>query len=278
MQWFKIISVAIVALCLFAGGIAFDIFVVQNFTNKSIADKNITESNRSKQLEITQNIEVTNKIKPNLLKMSIGITSSNTLSTTSSLTEVQREHITKQLNAILQLSQNYKGICKYKPYVFEPRFSHTESQSGQISGYNVSFNIDCKMQEADYNSYEDFISQVKKIIYNDSWLDFKIRAFDFALTDSLQKEQEPILRELAIKNANGLVAEYNKNFDAKCNIASISFEQNAIQVDMLSAVNTTSNSINYESMPAQLDIKTLMANAADLPISLDANLQIICQH
>lgn len=272
MQWLKIIGVAVVVLCLFLGGIVFDIFVVQHFTNKNVA-----ESRQIEQTEITQNIDITNNVKPDLLKMSIGITSSNKLFTTTSLTESQREYIIQQLNAILQLSQTYKNICKYQPYIFEPRFSYV-GQNSQLNGYNVGFNIDCKMQEADYKNYEEFISQVKKIIYKDDWLDFRIKAFDFALTETLQKEQEPILRELAIKNSNALVAEYSKNFVTKCSIASISFGQNAITTNMLSAVGATSNNVSYEGISEQLDIKKLMTDATDLPISLSASLRIVCQH
>lgn len=271
MQWVKIIGTAVIVLCLFIGGIAFDIFVVQHFTNK-----NIVESKQSNQTEITQNIEVTNKVKSNLLKMSVGITPSNKLFTTPSLTEEQRENIIQQLNSILKLSQTYKNICRYQPYVFEPRSNYV-GQDLQIRGYNVRFNIDCKMQETEYSSYEEFISQVKKIVYKDSWLDFRIKAFDFDLTESLQKEQDSILRKLAIKNANDLVAEYGKNLETKCTLASMSFGQNAMPINMLSEVGFAPKSLNYENSTAQFDLKTLTSDIPDLPVSLNANLRILCE-
>lgn len=276
MQWVKIIVTAVVVLCLFAGGIAFDIFVVQKFTNKNTI---VAESKQEEQTEITQNIEASTKVKPSLLKMHIGITSSNMLFNTQSLTEAQRDGITKQLDSILQLSQNYKSICKYKPYIFEPRLSYIPDNVGkntQIGGYNVNFNMDCQMQEADYKSYEDFISQVKKIVYKDGWLDFRIEAFDLALTESMQKEQGQILRELAIKNANELTAEYSKNLGAKCSLVAISFGQNIIPRSILSTLDSTANATYTNIMPEKLDVKTLMENARDLPVSLNANLRIVC--
>ncbi|EMZ41111.1 hypothetical protein C826_00121 [Helicobacter bilis WiWa] len=48
MRWVKFISVACIVLCLFAGGIAFDIFVVQKFTHK-----NVVEATQNNHIEIS---------------------------------------------------------------------------------------------------------------------------------------------------------------------------------------------------------------------------------
>lgn len=66
------------------------------------------------------------------------------------------------------------------------------------------------MKEETYKQYEEFVSQIKKVVYQDEWLDFRNHAFKFVLSDSLQETQKIALREQIIKQANTLKDEYSR--------------------------------------------------------------------
>lgn len=96
MRWVKFIGVACIVLCLFAGGIAFDIFVVQKFTHK-----NVVEATQNNHIEISQSIETSKDIKPDLLQMELSIVESKILKNTPTLTESQSHYIPLSLQKTL---------------------------------------------------------------------------------------------------------------------------------------------------------------------------------
>ncbi len=269
MRWLKFIGIASIVLCLFAGGIVFDIFVVQYFTHKKTL-----ESAQNNQTQITQDIQVTQAIKPDLVQMEMSVTESNMLYNTPTLAEKQRESIMQKLNAIIKLTQTHKNICKYNPYAFGPR-SYDRLADTSNRGYMVNLHINCKMQEADSKDYEEFVAQLKKIVYEDEWLDFSIRAFELLASDSLQTAQEKILRKLAIQQAHTLTTEYDQNLNMQCAIASLSFGQNARKYYASSVATTMQNS--QQTLDSNINVKALITEATEIIMPMNAQLHIVCK-
>lgn len=271
MRWIKFIGITCIVLCLFAGGTAFDIFVVQKF-----AYKDIVESNQSNQIEISQSVETSQNVKPDLLQMEISIVESKILGATSALTESQREHITKKLDSIITLTQANNDICKYSPYTFGP-VEFYNYQNEKKAGYNIYLNIKCKIQETTYKQYEELMSQIKKLVYQDEWLDFRNYSFNFSLSDSIQKAQEVTLREQIIKQANMLKDEYSKNLNAQCHIANMSLHGNTMYAMERKNLDYVANDFTEKkTIDSQINIKNIMESAV-VPLSLHMNVKFACQ-
>ncbi len=274
MRWVKFIGIACIVLCLFAGGIAFDIFVVQKFTHK-----NVIETTQDNHMEVSQTIATSKDIKPDLLQMDMSIIESKTLRDTSTLTESQREHITKKLDSIITLAQANKDICKYSPYAFGPTETY-DYKSERKAGYSISLNIKCKMKEDTYKQYEELMSQIKKIVYQDEWLDFKNHSFKFVLSDSLQETQKIALREQILKQANTLKDEYSKNLNAKCSIAQISLYEDSLSGadrSMGYGLNRMANdSTEKKVVDSKINIKSLMESFV-VPLRLSMNVKFACK-
>lgn len=275
MRWVKFIGVACIVLCLFAGGIAFDIFVVQKFTHK-----NVVEATQNNHIEISQSIETSKDIKPDLLQMELSIVESKILKNTPTLTESQREHITKKLDSIITLAQANKDICKYSPYTFGPTETY-DYKNEMKAGYSIALNIKCKMKEETYKQYEEFVSQIKKVVYQDEWLDFRNHAFKFVLSDSLQETQKVALREQSIKQANTLKDEYSKNLNAKCNITNMSFLNISLYDNPMYAVDrkilghNANDFTSQSNVDSKIDIKSLMESFV-VPLKLSMNVKFTC--
>lgn len=259
MRWVKLTSIVCIVLCLFAGGIAFDIFIVQKFTYK-----NTLESRQDNQIEILQSIEISRDIKPDLLQTNIGIVGGRTLEN-SSLTDSNRELITKKLDSIAAIVKANKDICKYIPY-YQPVI-HDNNNEKRIG--NTYLNIECNIHETNNKQYEDLISQIKNIVDQDEWLDFNFNSFMFALSDSAQTSQEAMLREQIIKKANDIGNEYSKNLNAKCNIAQMLFNK-----DLMYSMKN-----DFEDKKA-IDFKTDMKNFLEyifVPLKLGASIKFLCK-
>lgn len=267
MQWLRFFGIAVVVLGLFAGGIAFDIFVVQHFTKEGKAE---VVAATKKPIQINQDFQVKQEVKPSILQMSLEIMDANALSITPTLTEQQRNQITQKLDSIIKLTQANKTICQHKPYAFGPRTSGV----GQERGYFARLNVNCKMNESEYKQYEDYIAQIKKIVHEDEWLDFKINAFEFLPTEAEQAAQEKILRELAIKQANELVSEYGQNLKAKCAIGSLSFGQSSLPY----RDNYYVSSSRALGKALDISVQNIAADSQNITLSLHTNLMIACEN
>ncbi len=268
MRWVKFIGAFVILLLLFVGGIVFDIFVIQKFSHKDNFINNLTNKD---DLKIEQNIYVSKDIESSLIKTSLNILESNTLHNLQSISPIQRDNITQTLNNIIKLTQENENICKNNSYVFTPNYTNNY-EKGDSRGYKIQLNIKCEMDKSQYDTYTKFFNKILEIIDSSEFLDISFGSLDFALSQQEQQKYEAELRQMALKQANDLISQYNENLKTSCYIGKINFGQAILPVQK------NYMTMNRDSYMVLLNkTQTPIVSSNNMKLSLFTQLEFICK-
>ncbi len=273
MRWVKIISIGVLFLCLFVGGIAFDIFVVQKFSHRG--DSVMLANNAmNDNLKLEQNIHVSKMLEPTMLKTSLEIVESNVLSNLQEIATNQRDNITKTLDIIVKLAQDNKDICRVSPYFISPYYKFEDQNNSQKRSYKISMKIDCKMDKTKYEDYKKFFNKILEHVDSNEFLDISFGFIDFVPSKTQIADYESQLRQTAIEQAQALSLKYNESLKAKCNISNIRFGHTSLPTTRNNSIQMVLARDSHVSLDKIADSQLLSSN---IEMSLSTQFEFICK-
>lgn len=213
MGWVKGISISIIVLCLFIGGILFDIFVIKKYFNKDFGD--------SKDMLISQSVSIKKKIKPTTFSVRLDISGNDKLRALSSLDSTERVKITQSFNDIINAINASSGVCSGGSYYV--RLQDYYADNTRKNGYVANMNIDCEFIESKKSVYDTFLNKVNSIVDSSGFLAVSIPPINGVIT---QEENEKYAQELQLElvsKIDSMKAQYEKKLNAKCGISNLDF-------------------------------------------------------
>lgn len=259
MAWVKNISIALLTIMLFAGGIVFYIFVIEKWRNKGV----LNTSN----LNINQLIELKKSIKPSTFQVQIEIVGSNKLNDMESLDSKAKEKILQDFNAVVGVLKEHSNICSGGIYSLGLKnfyYNNTKKRT-----YDAQNTIECRFTQNDNNAYNDLLTKISKIIESNEYLTLNIPPINPIITDTQYQQSTQELKYELVKKSEDIKKEYEKLLQTKCNIRNINFE-NVYPIYREAKMALAMDAAGVQNSSVELPL----AKAQD--ISSRANISIEC--
>lgn len=264
MNWLKTSSIVIIVLCLFIGGIIFDIVVIKKFTNTI----NNSNGDSSDSLTISQNIEAYKVATPTSFHVPIHIVSTQKLRDLTTLDSNQRGQIMQTFDTIIATIKENEAICKGGEYFLG--ITQYWKNNQMQNGYDANLRITCKFTVSQKDSYFTFISKILTITDNNEFLETSIAQLQPILLKEEQKRYETEMQDSILIQAQELSKLYSDKLKLKCDIARLTFDRRSTQ-PILYKANVASIRDNVSSMSTHLPV------IQDEELTMQATLQLRCQ-
>ncbi|RDU61457.1 hypothetical protein [Helicobacter sp. MIT 14-3879] len=265
MKWIKYISLSIVVLALFAGGIAFDIFVIKKFSKQAT----ISPNSPSVATIITQDLSAMSKNTPQNFHAYPIIKESIALRNAESLGNEDRLMITQSFNETIKII-NASKVCTGGSYNLQP----IEYFAGNTlkRGYSASLNMECTFQASQKDNYQQVLNEIMNIANKNPLLEFGVPNITPFISQDEQRQSEQNLRGDLIIQAKELAAYYTKALALKCHLSKMTFH--SIPTPRPYAFNA--KSANYSSVSSEVN-NIILPTPKEEEIELGAKVTLECQ-
>lgn len=269
MVWVKNISIAILVLLVFVGGVFFDIFVIEKFNNKD-------EIKESKHIAITQNVSVSKKVLPQTFSTQLNISGTSKLKEKTSMESSEKNKLIETFNNIINIIKENK-ICDGG--AFHINLTNFWENNTNKMGYDAGMNISCEFKQDAHATYNEILSKISKIIDSNEYLEMPIPPIHAIITNDEYEKYTQGLRYDLITKVNNLKNEYAKQLNSVCSIAKVDYTQNrgisnlAYNSPVMLAKSANSGSISKENA---ININGELPIVKESELRADANVALLC--
>lgn len=207
MFWVKSIALSLFVLCLFVGGVVFDIFVIKKYAKDSSDD-----------ISVTQSISVSAMVAPSVYNASISIVGNDKLKALSELSDSQKAEIIKTFTDAISIANENNAICASSGY----NLQLVDFYQDKSKHYSAHSSISCEFKSADRAKFSEAFKKINDIVKKSEFLVINISMqpprVDSKDIDALNLEGE------IIKKAQTQGETYAKSLNATCQIANMAFD------------------------------------------------------
>ncbi|RDU67524.1 hypothetical protein CQA53_00415 [Helicobacter didelphidarum] len=262
MFWVKSISIAVVLLALFVGGILFDIFVVKKMPVS-------LHSGNKDSLKISQQIKVNKMVTPTSFRVRIAIRGNMKLRLLTTINEVERQQIMTTFNTIIALIKENSSICSGGENSIGPE-EYWENNGKTKQGYNAIIQARCEFNESQKDTYITFLNKVIVATQANDLLAVSVPPLESFVPEKERAKYTGELKDSIIQQAKDMSQYYAKNLSTTCKISKIDFPYVHFPMSMV---------LNAKSVVADSDtrIDVKLPVPEEQEVRIDANVEISCE-
>lgn len=263
MKGLKTVCIAIVVLCLFIGGIVFDIFVIGKFKNNAAIHHN------EDTMSILYNLIQHQSITPSSFQVTLKISGNQKLHDTNNLSPSEREKLIQTLNDIIGAVKDSASMCKGGEYVLGLQNYWKDNQSTQ--GYDVNQTIKCEFPAQQKDSYTSFVNKILKLSDSNEFLGTSISAPQPFIPNKELNEHYETLQNKILSQVQHLSDSYSKVLNRECRVATINM---AKKPAFPLSTNFANNNVLFAKSS---DIAVNLPSLEAIEIQSNAEIELQCK-